>query len=113
MGLFFLLRKAQRPKATAYAKGKKAAFYEKVRLKGKRHPHASVVYSYKSIDYERLILLVNKKVEEGDELIVSFKSNKPDEPQLYALKQEVMTVMLLYTIGLGLLDIIYYLSNQL
>lgn len=113
IGLFFLLRKVGRPKVTAYVNEIKEAFYEKDKLKRKTHPHAQVAYVYKSIDYEKLILLIKKKVEVGDELTVSFKASKPEAPQMYALKQEFMTIIVLYVIGLALIGISYYLSNQL
>ena len=101
--LVFFLKKVNKPKAEGYINDIVMDYYEKDKYKIKQHPHGIVSYVYKSIDYKAKVLLMRRKMEIGDRITLSFKDEAPDKPVMYAPKQELITVIALWIIGLAIM----------
>ena len=105
VALVFFLRKIKRPKAEAYIHDITLEYYEKDKQKIKKHPHGHIKYVYQSIAYKAVILLLKRKMEAGDKIMVSFKEESPEKPTMYAPRQELIAVIVLSAIGFILMGI--------
>jgi hypothetical protein len=103
ISLIALLKKMRKPKATAYVHEIKEAFYEKDKMHLRTYPHAQISYTYQSKDYEYLIFLLRRKVQVGDQIMVSFREDSPEKPTMYAPNQEIIVVVVMFAIGIGLM----------
>ena len=71
----------------------------------KKHPHGHISYVSRSIDHKAKILLLKRKMQIGDQITVSFKEDNPEKPTMYAPKQELITVSVLFAIGVALIGV--------
>lgn len=103
VSLIMFLIKVRRPKAEAYIEDITREYYEKDKNQIKKHPHGHIKYVYRSIEYKALVLLLKRKMNIGDQITVSFKEESPEKPTMYAPKQELITVIVLWAIGIGVI----------
>ncbi|MCH2233397.1 MAG: hypothetical protein MK078_04005 [Crocinitomicaceae bacterium] len=91
--------KARRPKAEGFIQEIVMDYYEKDKAKIKQHPHGIIKYTFKSIDYEKKLLLMRKKCKVGDKVELSVKGENPENVEMYAPKAELITSAILFAIG--------------
>ncbi len=103
IALVILLRKVRRPKADGTIKELTMDYVAKDKQQIKKHPHAVIIYNYRSVDYTAKILLLKRKTQIGEQVVVSFKEDVPEKPSMYAPKQEAFVFIILMSLGLGLI----------
>jgi len=103
LALIILLRKMRRPKAEGTIKELMLDYAAKDKQQIKKHQHAIITYNYQSVDYTAKILLLKRKTQIGEHVVVSFEEGVPEIPTMYAPKQETFVVVVLMFLGLGLI----------
>ncbi len=108
---FMFIRKATRPKVNAQVIRIVMDYYEKDTQRLKQHPHGFITYTVQNREYEAKILLMKRKVQEKDIIVVSYKEDNPEKPTMYAPKTEIITTILLFAIGSILTGVSLYLMD--
>jgi len=106
-----IIRKGKRPNADAWISEITLEYYEKDKNKLRKYPHARIKYVYESIEYNAKIFLLKRRVEEGDQIVVSFKPESPEKPIMYAPKNEIIGVVFMFAVGVGLIGISVFVMN--
>ena len=113
-GLIQLIRffiKSRRERVEAFVKEVFMDFYIKDPAKRRKYPHAIITYTFRSIDYEKKIFLMKRKVVEGDKIHITFKNNDPDKVEMFAPQQEMLTGIAMLVIGVGLMIAAYAITQ--
>jgi hypothetical protein len=101
--LFIIIRKKRRPNAEATIQEITLEFHKKDKRQLKKHPHATIMYNYKSVNYTAKIFLLKRHLQVGDNVVVSFKEDKPEKPIMSAPKQELFAALFIMFMGLSLI----------
>lgn len=106
-----LIRKGRRPQADAWISEITMEYYEKDKNQLRKYPHALIKYVYESVEYKAKIFLLKRRVEEGDQIVVSFKPESPEKPTMYAPNNEILGIIFLFAIGASLVGLSVFVMN--
>lgn len=95
--------KSRRPKAEGYIQEITLDYYEKDKARIKKHPHGLIKYNYKSIDYEKKLLLMKRKCQVGEKVELSVKDDDPTKVEMYSPRGELIAAISMLALGVFLL----------
>ena len=97
------LMKSSRTKVEGFIQEITLEYHEKDKMRFKKHPHGLVKYTYKSVDYEKKLLLMRRNCQVGDKIELSVKGENPEKVEMIAANAEMLTALILFILGLGLI----------
>ncbi len=106
-----IILRGRRPQADAWITEVTMEFYEKDKNKLRKYPHATISYVYESMQYQAKILLLKRRLVQGDQIVVSFKPESPNKPTMYAPRYETLAAIFMFAFGASLVGVSVFVMN--